>query len=164
MTDDLKLAIDELKNYRRHMSREIAKEIRDTLMKEADEAFDEFYNSYQPRYYKRHVFDSYPYHNIGRTYKPFYKRSTISRGGIEIFYDDMEEIYQQQADKVADTMWAGFHGPPIGHNASTPRMWPSPIERIKNKRDELSNNANLLAQKANDKVFSSYKFNFIKKK
>lgn len=119
--------------------------IRDDLTKEAFNAIAYFYTSYSPKYYNRHY-----YNFMENSFEKYYSNphNKIFRGGVRLTPKKLDDLYQDPTQEVFDTVYAGFHGPAsamtFGYLSSyespmefspTPRMEPSPLERILSMRD-----------------------------
>ena len=94
--------------YANNVARTVAGQIRDDLYDEAKLAIEEFYNSYNPKYYRRHYYNFY-----NKSFKKYYSNAhgTIYRGGIELTPENLDSIYRAPTDLVFETVYAGFHGP-----------------------------------------------------
>lgn len=139
-----------IKDYANNVARNVAGQIRDDLFDEAKLAIEAFYNSYSPKYYRRHYYNFY-----NKSFKKYYSNAhcTIYRGGVELTPELMDDIYQDPVQEVFDTVFiAGLHGPagaitfgydqiseepkfftPVRSNAGTV----SPYKRIMDKRDYI---------------------------
>lgn len=157
--DNLDNLVEQLKqdvnNYAIHLSREMAHNAQKMLTREAERSIEMFYEHYTPTYYNRHQPEGV---NLRRSFRPYYysPHGKNSKGGVEICVNEMDNMYQQSADYVGDTVWAGFHGPPIGNNVNTPRMWPSPIQRVRDLRDYLRDNIYVIKKPAEKKAKNYY--------
>lgn len=126
--------------------RKAAAKIRDELYEEGKLAIEEFYNSYNPIYYRRHYYNFY-----NKSFKKYYSNAhgNIYIGGIELTPENLDEIYQDPASEVFDTVYAGLHGPAgaitfgySGVNESPRNFSPvprssSPMQRLLDKRDYI---------------------------
>lgn len=124
-----------------------AGKIRDDLTEEAFNSIVYFYTSYSPKYYNRHY-----YNFMENSFEKYYSNphNKIYRGGVRLTPKKLDDIYQDSTIEVFDTVYAGLHGPAsaitfgysyISENphefSPTPRMTPSPIERILARRDYI---------------------------
>lgn len=128
---------------------------RDDMYKEAKAVIAAFYKHYGPKngeplYYRRH------YWNFEQnSFKKYYddhvglNDSVIKIfGGIELTPQSLEPVYRDSTREVFDTVFAGFHGPagmfysPKTFSRIPPRMVPSPMDRLKKKRDEIIKHQN----------------------
>lgn len=138
-----------LMEYGNERLRQTAGKIRDTLYEEGKLAIEEFYNSYNPVFYRRHYYNFY-----NKSFKKYYSNAhgTVYRGGIELTPQNMDSIYQDPVEEVFDTVYAGLHGPAgaittgyasiggIPRNFSPVHRTNSPMERLLKKRDEIIDN------------------------
>ncbi len=151
--------IDDLKKYGSSVCISLASQIRDELHETAKYAIEEFYNDYTPLYYKRH------YYNFRK--KSFYKyyknpHNSIVRGGIELSYEQMDDIYRADTEYVFDLVYHGFHGDVASfpHSISNipPVMNPNPLDILYDKRDYLINNISAYSgtaiSKANNNAYT----------
>lgn len=138
----------DLKKYFGNLLAGAAGKIRDDLTQEAFNSMASFYTDWAPRYYKRHY-----YNFMENSFKKYYSNphGTIYRGGVKLTPENMDNIYQKRKDmspqeatyEVFETVYHGFHGmasmfvSPHSFKV-TPVMVPSPLERIKAKRDYIA--------------------------
>lgn len=130
----------QLKKYANRTASAAAGKVRDDLYKEAQNVIAMFYSHYNPDYYKRH------YWNFeDNSFRKYYsnKHSSIFYGGIELTPQLMKDVYQDNTQEVFDTVFAGFHGPagmfvaPKTFSLIPPRMKPSPMQRLLDKRKKM---------------------------
>ena len=140
----------ELRQYCKKVLSNVAGQVRDELTLEAQYAIEDFYNDYNPLYYHRHYWNFY-----NNSFKKYYSNAhgIIFRGGVELTPQEMSDIYQDSTNEVFDSVYAGFHGvssmfvSPKSFSV-TPRMSPSPMERILDKRDYIIKNVDKYVQDA----------------
>lgn len=138
--------------YASNVARSVAGQIRDDLFDEAKLAIEAFYNSYSPKYYRRHYYNFY-----NKSFKKYYSNAhgTIYRGGIELTPENLDSIYRASTDLVFDTVYAGLHGPadfgvgwgrthddlknfsPMGTGEGISGGSAVPMEMIEKKRDYI---------------------------
>ena len=132
-----------LKEIAEDACRNAAGRIRDELYEEAKLAIEDFYNSYNPIYYRRHYYNFY-----NKSFKKYYSNAhgTIYRGGIELTPENLDEIYKHPASDVFDSVYAGIHGPaamgftwhhPKGGAIGAAPITASPMETLLKKRDYI---------------------------
>lgn len=128
--------------------------IRDDLFKVAKAAIVAFYKHYDPLFYRRYEknFLAFP-GDIKRNEKAFRKlydnkHGNIVYAGVELTPGLMDSVYGSRkkrtpTQEVVDTVFAGFHGPagmfyePKSFSTIPPRMWPSPMQQLLDKRDDI---------------------------
>lgn len=140
----------ELKQYTNQILANTAGQIRDELTEETLCSIEDFYNDYTPLYYKRHYYNFY-----NNSFTKYYSNAhgTIFRGGVQLTPELLDDIYQDSTEEVFDSVFAGFHGVssmffnPKSFSV-TPRMTPSPMERILNKRSYIIDNINDYVKRA----------------
>ena len=132
----------DLKKYCQDVLASAASKISYELTKETQSAIEAFYNDYNPIYYRRHYYNFY-----NKSFRRYYINShgKSFRGGVEFTPELMDDLYQDNTQEVFDTVYAGFHGPAGMFEASNSftiirRMTPSPMERIRAKREEIKSN------------------------
>ena len=130
--------ISDLKKYTEQVCVGMATFTRDDLTDTALRAMANFYGDYTPRFYKRHY-----YNFMDNSFEKYYRNphGSIVRGGVELTYEDMENIYSDPVNEVFDMVYSGFHGPISVKNESVPRSTP-PKEEIETYRDYLVSNIN----------------------
>lgn len=135
--------IHDLKKYSSSVCTSLAAQVRDEMYKEASFAIEEFYNDYEPLYYKRH------YNNFRKnSFTKYYKNphNSVVRGGIELTLDSMDDLYRANTEYVFNIVYLGFHGNVnmFSHNINNipPVMNPSPLDILLNKREFLIENIN----------------------
>lgn len=145
--------VKDLKKYASTVCVSLASQVRDELYETARYAIEEFYNDYSPWNYRRHY-----YNFINKSFYKFYRNphNSIIRGGIELSYEQMDDIYKADTDYVFDLVYHGFHGN-VGsflHSISNipPVMNPTPLDILYDKRDYLINNINNYTNIAIDKA------------
>lgn len=141
-----------IKEYASNVARNVAGQIRDDLFKEAKLAIEAFYNSYSPKYYRRHYYNFY-----NKSFKKYYSNAhgTIYRGGVELTPENLDSIYRAPAEFVFETVYAGYHGPadfgvgwgrthddlknfsPVGNGEGIESSTAVPMEMIEKKRDYI---------------------------
>ena len=128
---------NQLEKYAKRACSAAAGKARDDLFEEAQAAIADFYASYDPNYYHRHYWNFEK-----RSFRKYYsnKHSTVFYGGIELTPQNMQDVYQDNTQEVFDTVFSGFHGPagmfetPKTFKLIPPRMVPSPLQRLLDKR------------------------------
>lgn len=148
MKDEIEKMIND---YGKKVCSKMAGLIRDELTETAQNAIAAFYNDYDPKYYSRH------YTNFQkRSFRKYYSNphNKIFTGGVELTPGLLEEYYQEDADVVFDSVYAGFHGP-MGYDVNPSkkqilphRMQPSPMDMILDKREEILDNVDYYRDKA----------------
>lgn len=135
--------IQDLKKYSSSVCISLATQVRDEMYKEAQFAIEEFYNDYEPLYYKRH------YNNFRKnSFEKYYKNphNSIVRGGIELTPYNMNDLYRADTEYVFNLVYLGFHGNVnmFPHNIYNvpPTMNPSPLDILLDKRESLIKNIN----------------------
>ena len=162
-----------LNKYVQNVCRVAAGKIRDDLNEEAITAIAKFYTSYSPKHYKRHY-----YNFMDNSFQKYYANphNKIYYGGVKLTPELMDDIYQADTQQVFDTVYAGFHGPasmigignshpdiygvekfynhPLGdYTINVPaRMWPSPMQRLLDKKNEIIYNIQDYIDYASKKV------------
>ena len=135
-----------LDKYAKRACSAAAGKARDDLFKEAQNAIVDFYRHYTPDHYKRH------YWNFKKnSFRKYYsnKHSSIFYGGVEFTPWLMSAIYRDPVQEVFDTVYAGFHGVagmfenPKSFSLIPPRMWPSPMQRLLDKKEEIQANKDI---------------------
>lgn len=128
-----------LRKYCQDVMSKAAGIVRDELTEEARSAIEDFYNDYSPVSYIRHYWNFY-----NNSFKPLYQNSHGKKytGGIRLTPSMLSDIYQDPAQQVFDTVYAGFHGVSSMYVSPksfsiTPRMTPSPMERLIKKREYI---------------------------
>lgn len=131
---DLGALEQDLRKYANAVARNAASAVADELMTEADNVIQEFYADYTPQYYQRHF-----YNFENNSYLRYYSNphNTIFRGGVELTPDALDNIYNYPGSGVFASVYAGYHGLPLG---STPVMFPSPMNRLYMKQEEIIKN------------------------
>jgi len=146
ITADLKT---DLNKFSVEVSKELAKQVRQEMLETAQDAIARFYASYTPVRYKRHY-----YNFIKNSFRGYYKNphNQIIRGGIELTPYLMDDIYSGTSkykeaggnitDYVFNLVYSGYHGniPMLGNGGEAPRMEPSPLDLIINKRRYIVEN------------------------
>ena len=147
--------IQDLKTYATSVCTSLAGQVRDEMYKEAHFAIDSFYNDYDPIYYKR---TKNHYNFKKKSFKKYYKNphNSIARGGIELCYENMDDLYRADTEYVFNLVYLGYHGnvnmfPHAIYNIP-PVMEPNPLEILLDKRDYLVKNINDYKDKAIDKA------------
>ena len=145
--------IQDLKKYSSSICVSLATKVRDEMHKEAQYAIEEFYNDYEPIYYKRH------YYNFRKnSFKKYYKNphNSIVRGGIELTPYAMDDLYRAEKEYVFDLVYLGYHGHvqsfPHAISNVPPRMKPSPYDILLRKRRDLIKNISDYKDEAIDKA------------
>lgn len=134
--------IDDLKKYSEQVKVGMATAVRDDLTDEVIDSLGAFYSDYKPKYYKRHY-----YNFMDKSYRKYYynPHGQIVRGGVELSYQFMDDIYEDETREVFDLVYHGFHGPQSVFGESPtgkiiPVMKPSPLDYIYKKRDYIVEN------------------------
>lgn len=145
--------IQDLKTYSSSICTALAAQVRDEMYKEAQFAIEEFYNDYDPLYYKRH------YYNFRKnSFIKYYKNphNSIVRGGIELTPYNMDDIYRAEKEYVFNLVYLGYHGhvQSFPHEIFNipPRTKPSPYDILLRKRRNLIRNISDYENKAIDKA------------
>lgn len=153
--------IKDLKKYSEKFCVGMATQVRDDLTEQTVFAIGKFYMDYKPKYYKRHY-----YNFMDNSYKKYYSNphGHIIRGGVELSYMFMDDIYQDDTEEVFDFVYHGFHGVasafdkqnnPIAGKRTIPSvMKPSPLDIIYNRRKYIISNINEFTNKAYEKAKS----------
>lgn len=139
ITKELK---NDLEKYSSKVAVGLATKVRDDLIEATVYAIAAFYMDYTPKYYKRHY-----YNFMNNSYEKYYRNAhgNIVYGGVFLSPSGMDDIYQDETQEVFDLVYAGYHGVSSGFETpksftSTPVMTPSPLEIIKNERDNIVSN------------------------
>ena len=137
----LKDIMHDVDNFANATISDMAMTVRDELTEAAHNAMINFYKHYTPMFYERNGDFNGNKGFLNTGYKPYYinKHRSTARGGVEI-PGDVKGYYRYDINKISDFVWAGFHGPPIGHNVNTPVMSPSPMEMVLKRRQEIIDN------------------------
>ncbi len=142
---------NEIMNYAKAVARKTAGMIRDELTEIAKDAIDAFYSDYDPKFYRRHF-----YNFKEKSFRKYYSNphNKVYTGGVELTPNLLDEIYSDDADEVFDSVYAGFHGP-VGYSVNDikgqrhpRRMYPSPMDLILDKREEIIDNIDKYVNKA----------------
>lgn len=125
--------LNDLKNYSKEFCVGLATYVRDELFCAAQTAVAQFYIDYTPEEYKRH------YTNFNKSYSKYYSNAhgTIIRGGVELSFNSMDDLYSASVDAVFDSFYSGFHGAVAIKTGKPPQMNPTPLETIEAWRDNL---------------------------
>lgn len=155
----------EIEQYSKDISRELAIKTREELYKAADKAINYFYADYSPIYYRRHLPVT---SNIKRSFRKYYANphNTIFSGGIEMSSDWMNDLYRADTDYVATLVYSGYHGnvlmlPQVITNVP-PITNPSPMMRILNTRDKIQANISGIANGISKKLRETKGYKYIK--
>lgn len=135
----------DIKKFSVEVSKQMAKYIREEMLISAYQSIMAFYSDYKPLSYKRHY-----YNFLENSFRGYYKNphNQIIRGGIELTPYMMDDIYKGSddykkkggniTDYVFNLVYSGYHGNiSMMNRGDTPRMDPSPLKIILDKRDEL---------------------------
>ena len=121
-----------------------AAKVRDELYEEATNAILDFYNHYEPKYYRRYEWN-FKKNSFVKCYENHGGDSVIC-GGVELTPQSLQDLYKDSTQEVFDTVFEGFHGiagryhvPPSISNIP-PRMIPSPRQRLLNKHKQIMKN------------------------
>ena len=149
--------IKDLKAYATSVCTSLAGQVRDEMYKEAHFAIDEFYNDYEPIYYKR----TPKHYNFKKnSFKKYYKNphNSIVHGGIELTPDELDDLYRADKEYIFNLVYLGHHGNvnmfPHTINNIPPVMSPNPLNILLNKRDFLVKNIVDYKDKAIEKANS----------
>ena len=152
--------LNDLKKYASTVCVSLAGQVRDELYETARYAIEEFYNDYNPLYYRRHY-----YNFMNKSFFKHYKNphNSIIRGGIELSFEQMDDIYRADKEYVFDLVYHGFHGnvEAFPHSISNVPsvMNPSPLDILYDKRNYLvasiDKYSNTAIDKANNKSYTT---------
>ena len=146
-----------LRDFSTALSKSLAQKTRETMVDEARYAIQEFYKDYTPVRYRRH------YKNfLTKSFYGFYKNphGQVIRGGVELSYEKMDDIYRGDLDLIFSTVYSGQHGniqmiPSRKNVPRIPDMKPSPMHIIMDKRDWIINNIDSFS----DDVLALFNYN-----
>lgn len=155
--------IQDLKTYATSVCTSLAGQVRDEMYKEAHFAIDEFYNDYEPIYYKR---TKNHYNFKKNSFKKYYKNphNSIIRGGLELTPYELDDLYRADKEYVFNLVYLGYHGnvnmfPHTIYN-TPPVMEPSPLDILLDKRDFIVKNINDYKDNAINKA-KKQKYSFL---
>lgn len=123
-----------VKDYVDKVGIEASRMIAADLNNEANIAIQIFYRSYTPKVYERNY-----YNFMDNSHKGFtQKRLGVYEGGVELDASFLDDIYEDPVDTVFKNVFEGYHGDPVYHEKfNIPRMMPTPMEMIFERRDEI---------------------------
>lgn len=106
------------------------------LAYEARMAMFAFYSSYTPHVYERHY-----YNFMSQSYKAYVdNRNGIYNGGVLLDPSFLDDLYEDSPSEVFHNVYAGYHGnPEISEKYGIPRLLPTPMERILDRKKEIIN-------------------------
>lgn len=131
-----------------------AAKVRDELYEEATNAILDFYDHYEPKYYRRYEWN-FKKNSFKKYYEDHGGDSDIS-GGVELTPQFLQDLYKDSTEEVFDTVFEGFHGiagryhVPSGISNIPPRMVPSPRQRLLDKQKKIMRNKNKYISYAKD--------------
>lgn len=136
----------DFEKYGENIAKYAAQDIATVLTEEANQAISYFYSSYDPKYYLRHD-------NFWKTYKRYYKnRKPFFIGGVN-FINNLPDVYDSPVQQVFNrVIYGGFHGPSSLYYHNPAPMYPFPLKRVTDKRDEIIQNISLYTDKAANKA------------
>lgn len=146
--------IKDLEKYSTTVCKSLATQTREEMYKTAQYAIEEFYNDYDPIYYKRH------YCNFKKnSFEKYYKNphGSIIRGGVELTPYELDDLYRADSEYVFNLVYSGFHGNvnmlPTNNISNVPHiMSPSPLDILLDKRDYIVNNIEDYKKEAQEKA------------
>ena len=146
---DISALEKEVRAYANKVASNTARIIADELTEEASSSISDFYDDYEPRYYRRH------YYNLQKNgFQRYYRNphNTIFYGGVELTPERMDDLYNASPEQVLNTVMGGFHGVAsmitagyadmgfINQTSFVPRMIPTPMERLLDKKEYITRN------------------------
>lgn len=148
VTSDL---IYDLRKYAENFCVGMATQVRDDLYMQTTFAIGTFYMNYKPNYYKRHY-----YNFMDKSYKKYYSNphNHLIRGGVELSYEYMDDIYQDDVKEVFDFVYHGFHGVSSVIHKTPTVMKPSPLDIIYKRRTYILNHLDRFYNKSYDRANS----------
>jgi len=157
MSVDISALDEQIKNYVNSVASKTAGIIADDLTDEASSSISDFYNDYEPKYYRRH------YYNLKENgFRRYYRNphNTIFYGGVELTPEKMDDLYNAPPEQVFNTVMDGFHGVAsmissgnadmgfVRQTTFVPRMIPSPMDMLLDKRQYIEKNIDKYIEKA----------------
>jgi hypothetical protein len=135
----------QIEKYARRTCSAAAGKVRDELYKTAQTVISDFYNHYDPKYYRRHYWN-FEENSFTKYYDDHGGKSVIY-GGIKLTPQSLKNIYEEKnTQEVFDSVFAGFHGvasmfyTPKKFSTIPPRMIPSPRQLLLDKQREIIEN------------------------
>ena len=131
------LLSSDIKKLKINISKNVARKIADELRDECRNAIEDFYSSYDPIYYYRHM-------NFRKSFRRYYEKHGDNYvGGVELLEDSLPDVYSGRNSDPTNVFWrvyTGLHGIASIQGYAPSMKMNSPYNRLLDKQQEIIKN------------------------